>query len=53
MNDKLKLSKRVTVYEEFVDDCTDVSENGKVVIYSVFSKVTLCCLSDSWQVGCL
>ena len=32
MNDKLKASKRVIVYEEFVDDCIDVSENGKVIL---------------------
>lgn len=30
MSDKSKPSKRVIVYEEFVDASTDVSENGMV-----------------------
>ena len=36
MNDKLKPSKRVIVYEEFIDGSTIVSDNGKVMFHFSF-----------------
>ena len=55
MNDKFKTSKRVIVYEEFVDDCMiNVSENGKVTCLLQFQfKNSSMLLAKLWQGDCL